>query len=386
KAFCTVLDFVGQHRKEFRFDRRFRALLGGTRKDLENQIAAGFPFLPAGCHMELDRVAADLVLENIRAAVPSRWLDKVAELHAVAQGDNAITLGRFLDETGLELEDVYAGRKTFADLRADAGLSVLRRGPEEDLLRAACGRLLHIDDLARINTYRKLLTVEHPPDVDALSTRERALARMLVASVADRALDKTTSLKDACALLWTHPQVRAELVGLLDVLANRIDHVHYPLVTHPDLPLLVHARYSRVEILAAFGIGEHAKVAPWQTGVYWAKAANTDVFAFTLDKTTGQFSPTTRYRDYAINRELIHWESQSSTRADSETGRRYQRHKELGTSTMLFARLRRDDRAFWFLGPASYVKHEGELPMAITWRLDHPLPGDLFAQFAAAVA
>jgi hypothetical protein len=53
---------------------------------------------------------------------------------------------------------------------------------------------------------------------------------------------------------------------------------------------------------------------------------------------------------------------------------------------MLFARLRSDERAFWFLGPARYVKHESELPMAITWRVDHPLPGDLFAQFAAAVA
>ena len=53
---------------------------------------------------------------------------------------------------------------------------------------------------------------------------------------------------------------------------------------------------------------------------------------------------------------------------------------------MLFARLRADDRAFWFLGPATYVRHEGEQPMAVTWRLEHPLPGDLFAAFAAAVA
>ena len=386
KTFCTVLDFVGQHRTEFRFDRRFRALLGGSRKDLEHQIVGGFPFLPAGCHMELDRVAADLVLENIRAAVPSRWPDKVAELRAVAQGDNAITLGRFIDEAGLELEDIYTGRKAFSDLRADAGLSVLPPGPEEEALRAACGRLLHIDDLDRIDTYRRLLAEKQWPRVDGLSIRDRALTRMLVAPVADRALGKTTSLEEACALLWAHPQVRAELIDLLDVLARQIDHVHHPLVTHPDVPLVVHARYSRVEILAAFGIGDHAKVAPWQTGVYWARTAKTDLFAFTLDKTTGQFSPTTRYRDYAISRDLIHWESQSSTRAASETGRRYQRHREMGTSVMLFARLRSDDRAFWFLGPAAYVKHEGELPMAITWRLQYRLPGDLYARFAAAVA
>ena len=64
KTVCTVLDFVGHHRQEFRFDRRFQALLGGTRKELAAQIEAGFPFLPAGCHMELDRIAADIVLEE----------------------------------------------------------------------------------------------------------------------------------------------------------------------------------------------------------------------------------------------------------------------------------------------------------------------------------
>ena len=53
---------------------------------------------------------------------------------------------------------------------------------------------------------------------------------------------------------------------------------------------------------------------------------------------------------------------------------------------MLFSRLRADDRAFWFLDPATYVNHEGALPMAITWRLAYPLPGDLFVAFAAAVA
>jgi hypothetical protein len=53
---------------------------------------------------------------------------------------------------------------------------------------------------------------------------------------------------------------------------------------------------------------------------------------------------------------------------------------------MLFARGRSNERAFYFLGPATYVKHESELPMAITWRLHYPLPGDLFAAFAAAVA
>ena len=65
---------------------------------------------------------------------------------------------------------------------------------------------------------------------------------------------------------------------------------------------------------------------------------------------------------------------------------RYQEHEARGSHILLFARNRSDERAFYFLGPATYVSHEGELPMAITWRLQYPLPGDLFASFAAAVA
>jgi superfamily II DNA or RNA helicase/HKD family nuclease len=386
KTVCTILDFVGQHRAEFRFDRRFRALLGGSRRDLTAQVQAGFPFLPAGCHMELDRVATEIVLANIRDAVPSRWTVKVEELRRAANGASTFPLANYLEATGLELEDVYAGNKSWSDLCTDAGLAVGSRGSHEETLRRACGRLLHIDDMARIEVYQRLLEQETPPDPQSLPPREQRLLRMLIGSVVDKAITKATSLEEGCALLWAHPQVCSEIRALLNVLVDRIEHVSFGLDGQDDVPLQVHARYTRVEVLAAFGIGSGAKIAPWQTGVYWAKEARADLLAFTLDKTTGQFSPTTRYRDYAISRELIHWESQSVTRADSETGLRYQQHVQFGSSVMLFARLRSDDRAFAFLGPASYVKHDSELPMAVTWRLQHRLPGDLFASFAAAVA
>jgi hypothetical protein len=57
----------------------------------------------------------------------------------------------------------------------------------------------------------------------------------------------------------------------------------------------------------------------------------------------------------------------------------------MGRHILLFAREHADERAFWFLGPATYVSHQGERPMAVTWRLGTRLPGDLFAAFAAAV-
>jgi nucleoside-diphosphate-sugar epimerase len=87
-----------------------------------------------------------------------------------------------------------------------------------------------------------------------------------------------------------------------------------------------------------------------------------------------------------VERAIVHWESQSVTRADSKTGRRYREHAGRGSHVLLFARLNTDERAFHFLGPARYVRHEGEQPMAITWKLEYRLPGDLYQAFAAAVA
>jgi len=386
KTHCTVLDFVGTHRKEFRFDRRYRALLGVTRREVEDAVRMQFPFLPTGCHMALDEKASEVVLRSLREAIPSQWTAKVDELRSLRRKRPTLGLAEYLEETGLGLDDVYTNSRGWSDLIEAAGGSVLTSGPHERILRRAVGRLLHVDDTERIATYTQLLSDERP-DAGALPERTRRLLHMLVASLADQALTKDMTLHDAIDLVWSHPQVMTELVELLGVLADGIDHVHQELPTHPDAPLQIHGRYSRIEILAAMGLGgEQAKIAAWQSGVYEAKPARAELLAFTLDKSRGGFSPTTRYRDYAISRTLIHWESQSITREDSPTGLRYRNHERDGRTILLFSRLHTHDRAFWFLGPATYRGHVGEKPMAITWELEVPLPGDLYAAFAAAVA
>lgn len=386
KSLCTVLDFVGQHRREFRYDRRLQALLGGSRTAVRLQVEQGFPFLPAGCHMELDPVASERVLESIKNAIPTRWKEKAAELASLAKEAPAITLRRFLEMSGLDLDDIYDGKRTWSDLLEEAGLSTAIPGPSEPEVRRACGRLLHVDDQERLGVWAHWLQDETPPRIVDLSVRELRLLRMLVTQLLDQVANRHTTLEQGVALVWAHPQVRAEMSELLGVLAERMSHLTATLDALPEVPLRVHGRYTRLEILAACGIGTGVQTPTWREGVYNAKDIGADLLAFTLDKTVGQFSPTTRYRDYAISRELVHWESQSVTRADSATGQRYRNHEAGGRQILLFARLNTEERAFHFLGPATYVHHEGEMPMAVTWRLHHLLPGDLFQEFAAAVA
>lgn len=387
KTVCTVLDFVGQHRREFRFDRRFQALLGGSRASVIQQVERGFPFLPAGCHMELDRVASERVLDNLKGSVPTRWSLKAEELRALSREHRGITLKTFLKLSGFELEDVYQGeRHCWSDLKEEAGLEVLAPGLHERELRRACSRLLHVDDRERLDAWRSWLQSETVPSVDTMSLRERRLLLMLLVQIFDQITDRDGTVQDAANELWSHPQVRAELVELVEVLADCIQHLAPRVETLPDVPLRLTARYTRQEILCASGVNADVRKAAWREGVRYAKEIKADLFVFTLDKTRGQFSPTTRYRDYAISRELLHWESQSGTRAESETGRRYRNHVALGSQVLLFGRPDIDARAFHFIGPAKYVSHQGELPMAVTWKLEHPLPGDLYQTYAAAVA
>ncbi|NDB06721.1 MAG: DUF3427 domain-containing protein, partial [Acidimicrobiia bacterium] len=317
KSICTVLDFVGQHRKEYRFDRRFGALLGESRQGLIRQVEDGFPYLPAGCHVQLDRVVTGFVLENLRNALPTKWTQRVDEMRRHVESGREPRLEAFLDMTGLDLDDVYTGGYSFSDLLEAAGVIVQASGPSEKELRKAIGRLLHVDDHLRLSLWDALLSRREP--VLEWSEVDRRTIRMLTSQLLGQvdALPRDVGLQEGLDYVRSHPQVVAELRELFSVLAERITHVVLSVSEVSDVPLRVHARYTRLEILSAFGHGEGARASTWQTGVMWLPDSNSDVFAFTLDKSKGNFSPNTRYRDYAISRDLIHWESQSVTRADS---------------------------------------------------------------------
>ena len=146
------------------------------------------------------------------------------------------------------------------------------------------------------------------------------------------------------------------------------------------LPLKIHARYQREEILAALGWASTSrKPSTFREGVLYSEELGVDAFLINLKKSDAEFSPSTMYRDYPISRTLFHWESQSRTTVASATGQRYL----TGTSTvLLFVRAEKENEfgtsPYLFLGPATYVRHEGERPIAITWKLDVPMPTDFY--------
>lgn len=387
KDVLTVLDFVGHQTKSFRFDLRYRRMLGRTRREIERDVADDFPYLPAGCQLHLDPVAKAIVLDNIRTALPARWPARVRELREL--GD--VSLLTYLHETGLERDDLYQGGHSFTEMRRAAGVLESVAVESEDRLGRGLGRLLHIDDLDRIDTYAALLTGPEPISEQDLDARRTRQFHGLLLTLLGPKKGEFSSLDEAIRHLWSHDPIRAELLELLPLLGDQVSHLHTPLGLLQPVPLQTHATYTREEILAGFGASTVAAPLPLQTGVYWHEPSRTDLFFITLQKTEEHYSPTTRYRDYAISDRLFHWESQSTTKAASPMGRRYINHEANGTNVVLFVRSTRTDvggrtRPYFCAGRARYLEHRAERPMQITWELHDPLPGDVFSAFRAAVA
>jgi hypothetical protein len=262
-------------------------------------------------------------------------------------------------------------------------------GDEQKLLNSI-GRLLHTDDERRLTFLQAALANEEPPDLNILAVDQR---RMLEGFMLTIWSDEEHELQRAMRRVWKQRAARNELLELLGILDERATHRTFPLADEMvderksifrDVPLQVHARYTRDEVLAAIGRATLAAPFSHREGPLWHLATKTDYFFITLEKSEKYYSPSTRYRDYAVSPEIFHWESQSQTPENSPTGQRYINHEARGSNVMLLVRPRNKDSAgktvpFTFLGPATYMEHKGERPMAILWKLRRAMPLDFFS-------
>ncbi|MFF1913157.1 DUF3427 domain-containing protein [Streptomyces sp. NPDC058239] len=381
KAVLTVLDFIGQHRKEFRFEEQFRALTNLTRNRLLANIEHDFPQLPSGCQIILESKAKELIIDNIRSQISVNVTQLAREVAAYAEPRLAL----YLKESGRELKELYRGNgNSWTGLLRRAKL-LPETGPEgEASLLKRVSAFLHVDDPLRVAAYSKLLADE-APTYDDLSEQEQAYARMFFFCLWPLGGD-FNSYQDGFNTLRPQYAFRDELRQVFAHALDQADHVPVPLLgRHASLPLTVHSSYSREEILPALGQSHVGGFMPghFREGVKWCENIQTDALLITLEKDEKDFSPETRYKDYALNESLFHWESQNQTSEASPTGIRYQTHKEKDTHVLLFVRrYKKTDiggpQPWILLGPAEYEKHQGSKPMGVVWKLRHEMPADVW--------
>lgn len=372
KTSCLVLDFIGQHRSEFRFDGLFGALTGIPRGKLDKAVQEGFPFLPSGCVMHLDGVVTKQVLDALKRAVATAKA-MAGELRDLAgQGEEAITLARYLEATGRDVEDVYEKAEGWTSLRAAAGLEFDVTDEERDMSKRLKW-LAHVDESSRLRQWRSV------PNAASLSAFDQRRVTMTEFQMVHRGVLREPA--QAVAWLYGSGRIRRELDELASVLEERValPEEHYPVA---EWPLALHRHYRRREIVAAVGFARPGQkgVTP-QSGILKLPDEKREILLVTLDKSASSFSPTTRYKDYAISPTLFHWETQSAASVERASGKRYIESATNGWSFYLFVRSD-PDAPYAFLGRALYRSHEGDRPIGITWELEHAMPGALYDKFA----
>lgn len=384
KDCLTVLDFIGAQRREFRFASRFRALSTNPTGRLEKEIEAGFPHLPAGCSVQLERIAKQRVLDNVRQTLKLQRPRMVGDIRELGRH-----LGRppvirealeYLDTTLDEL----LKRGLWSRLLVDAGLAERFTEPDEEQLARGIRRLAHVDDPRQIRFL--LAALDGNASDDPLARQRLTMLHLSLWGPSGVSM----SLAGAGQKLSDNPRAIGDL---REVLRHRLSHTR----TRegdlaPDLtgPLSPHAHYTRDEALVGLGHWTMDNRPDLREGTLHLKHKKLDAFFVTLHKTEEHYSPTTMYDDYAISDRLFHWQSQSTTSADSPTGQRYIHHRAQGSTPLLFVRERRAlpsglTAPYAFLGPVDYVSHEGSRPISITWRLRTPMPANLLRQTSSAI-
>src|SRR5690606_22106765 len=122
-----------------------------------------------------------------------------------------------------------------------------------------------------------------------------------------------TNLLDSLKVIGQNKDYVEEMKAYLELRISLIDFEEYPCENlNYELPLELHARYTRDQILAAFRISNVEKRSSNREGVALNKALNTEVLFINLQKSERDFSPTTMYEDYAINETKFHWQSQNT--------------------------------------------------------------------------
>ncbi len=123
KDCLTVLDFVGQAHRRYRIDRKLKALLSKRRFNIQREVEMDFPHLPPGCSIQLDRVAREHVLANIRANLRN-LADQVPDRLESFEHESGqpLTFGNFVRFHDYEPEALLS-RNTWTQWKAGACLA-----------------------------------------------------------------------------------------------------------------------------------------------------------------------------------------------------------------------------------------------------------------------
>ena len=389
KECLTVLDFIGQSNKKYNFEDKYEALLSNTNHSIIKEIKNGFVDVPKGCFIKLEKVASKYILDNIKAAIGNSAgiVSRIATF--TEDTDKVLNLCNYLDYYHLDPRNIYK-YSSFSRLMVRAGVRDDFNEELEDTITKALARLSIIDSRRWITFLIDLLQNYQSFNYESMSPLNKRMFQMFYVTIWEKTYDDSSvECQNNMFQLFTSKVLLNEILELLDYKYNKIDFVDEEVDLGFDSPLDLYCTYTRNQLLVAM---DYMKPSTIREGTKYLEDKKIDVFMITLNKSDKDYSPSTLYKDYSISDRLFHWQSQSTTSAESQTGQRYINHRKTGNRIILFVRENKKDtitgiaEGYTFLGLADYVSHNGSRPINFVWKLHRSIPAKFIKKTNKLVA
>lgn len=374
KEVLTVLDFVSQSHRDYDFSHKFSAMLGQSKGPLPSELEKGFPSLPPGCAIQLEKTAQEIILQHIARQIPSNHR-KMVEL---VSRSGCSSPEEFLKHYPITAEQLlkHGGLWTQIQRRSDT--------PQEE------GLCRFVRDIAlQATSTHQLLTWEAALEAREVFTPGSA-SDWLCQEWSTYGGQHWNDPKAMWDWLLSDQPLRDELVWWLRRQRNATEVLERPLEAHPEWShLKVFGTYTQKGIKWALGRARFGKTDVSQAGV--ERLARVDgrteawILYVNVKKSEKEFSRSTLYKDWALTERLFQWESPNNWVQGSGQGKRFLDEIQSGIPVLLFVRETKRDEwgrlvPYTFLGPVTLEAGsvEEERPISMRLSLPYPMPMAFF--------
>ena len=411
KDFVTIIDFIGNHKKDYIIAKFFyeemlnnKNILYSKKEKLIKEIKTNFENIPMASYVELDRICQERIINKIEKI---NFNSKIMLKEAYDSFKNEI--GKNDDEI-LEILDFDRNIELFIELSSKySSFYIAQKNLESNSIDE-----LNFSNIEFLSYLEKKLTLVEPftylimdlfldkkikniTESDVLKKYKNyfnilefkntyLIKRILKELIEDEILDfesnsefkneknykiskkyKNNFFKDKNFLKRLKQLI---ILGLSEFKNNDISQFNENI-------LINYKEYKRIELQIL--LDSKVPKGSWRAGY-----ANTekDICLFVTYDKSHILQENLKYDNSLHSDDIIQWISQPKTYHASSVGQMFIKHREKGIKVHIFVRKfafldNKKTNPFIYLGNANYYKSYGDKPMTILWKLKNKIPFEI---------
>ena len=394
KDFVTILDFMGNHKKEYLISKAFSENKNSDKQVMIYEVKNQFSNIPGASYIELDRICQNRIISKIESYNSFNKENIINEYLDFKNGlDREITAIDFLEniELFMRIKDKFGS--FYKAQKIIEKLSIKLTDIEESLLELV----------------EKNLNLKYPYEIIIIQILvEKGV--VFLSDIYDRfefIFSENINKAIQESLVLRAMQELSEYEGIdfedkrvifnaknavfSDEFKNRLNGLielgilnfkrEISIKEFNENILVKYKKYSRIELQIL--LNSSAQKGSWRAG--YSVSYNHICLFITLNKSLVT-KEELRYDNYFHRQDIVQWISQSKTSHDSKIGQMYLNHEKMEMKVHIF--IRKDPvlengaaSAFTYLGESDYHSSHGDKPMYILWKLRNKIPDHLFIDF-----